>query len=63
MQFKMRKDGSYVAVGKHDRIYEITEGPHGTWLLEVMSFIGASVHEALEDCFDEAATWEQEDEE
>ena len=63
MQFKMRKDGSYVAVGKHDRIYEITEGPRGTWLLEAMSLICSNVHETLEDCFDEAATWEQEDEE
>jgi len=60
MQFKMRKDGSYVAVGQHDRIYEVTEGPHGTWLLEVMSLICSNVHETLQDCFDEAASWEEE---
>ena len=63
MQFKMKKDGSYVAVGKHDRVYEITRGPHGTWLLNVMSFIYADVHESLEDCFNEAASWEEGDEE
>ena len=63
MQFKMKKDGSYVAVGKHERIYEISQGPHGTWVLNVMSFLCAEVRETLEDCFDEAASWEGEDEE
>jgi hypothetical protein len=63
VQFKMKADGSYVAVGNRDRIYEITEGPHGTWMLTVMSFIHADVHETLKDCFASAASWEEEDEE
>jgi hypothetical protein len=59
MQFKMKKDGSYVAAGNNDRIYEISQGPHGTWVLTVMSFLCAEVYETLEDCFNEAASWEE----
>ena len=63
MQFKMKNDGSYVADGNHDRIYEISQGSHGTWVLTVMSLQDVSIHETLEDCFNEAASWEEGDEE
>ena len=61
MQFKMQKDGSYVAEGKRDWQYEITEGPHGTWVLKVVSCVHTQTLETLEECFDTAATWEVEE--
>jgi hypothetical protein len=61
MRFKMERDGSYLAEGEGDWRYEITEGPHGTWVLKVSGCVHKQTLETLEECFDTAETWELEE--
>lgn len=59
MNWTLRKDGFYLMTSDTGQRYEISEGHHGTWDLNI---VGSHVKnfETLEHCFEAAFEHEQE---
>ncbi|CAB4166776.1 hypothetical protein UFOVP847_52 [uncultured Caudovirales phage] len=55
----LRKDGFYLMTSDTGQRYEISEGKHGTWDLNI---VGSHIvnREELQDCFEAAAQHEEE---
>lgn len=59
MAWTLRKDGFYLMIGNTGQRYEICEGPHGTWILNIVGSHTVN-REELQDCFEAAAQHEEE---
>ena len=57
MQYKLHKDGTYVGFGHTGQRYEIYEGSHGTWIMDVCGYTDDN-YESLSECFDAVEEYE-----